>query len=176
MFLCSTSSPHRLVVRTSRCGRDNPGSNPGVDNLMGWQCCLGLAGCCLLPARWLCARSHPASTVPGIEVWCLSADSTVRHRRGAWQRPAAADRPLLPVTHANRRIPLQIVLHLKSTSSSGQDVASWPRQPRFKSWCGQFGGVAMLPWPCRLLPVACPLALRPIPPRIHHAWHRGVVP
>ena len=26
-----TSSPHRLVVRTSRCGRDNPGSTPGVD-------------------------------------------------------------------------------------------------------------------------------------------------
>ena len=25
--------PHRLVVRTSRCGRDNPGSTPGVDNL-----------------------------------------------------------------------------------------------------------------------------------------------
>ena len=22
---------HRLVVRTSRCGRDNPGSNPGED-------------------------------------------------------------------------------------------------------------------------------------------------
>ena len=28
-----TSSPHRLVVRTSRCGRDNPGSTPGVDIL-----------------------------------------------------------------------------------------------------------------------------------------------
>ena len=26
-----TRSPHRLVVRTSRCGRDNPGSTPGVD-------------------------------------------------------------------------------------------------------------------------------------------------
>ena len=25
----------------------------------------------------------------------------------------------------------------KSASSSGQDVALWPRQPRFKSWCGQ---------------------------------------
>ena len=25
--------PHRLVVRTSRCGRDNPGSTPGVDIL-----------------------------------------------------------------------------------------------------------------------------------------------
>ena len=25
------NSPHRLVVRTSRCGRDNPGSTPGVD-------------------------------------------------------------------------------------------------------------------------------------------------
>ena len=24
-----------------------------------------------------------------------------------------------------------------STSSSGQDVALWPRQPRLKSWCGQ---------------------------------------
>ena len=24
-------SPHRLVVRTSRCGRDNPGSTPGAD-------------------------------------------------------------------------------------------------------------------------------------------------
>jgi hypothetical protein len=24
-------SLHRLAVRTSRCGRDNPGSNPGVD-------------------------------------------------------------------------------------------------------------------------------------------------
>ena len=23
-------SPYRLVVRTSRCGRDNPGSTPGV--------------------------------------------------------------------------------------------------------------------------------------------------
>ena len=33
---CRTSfflSPHRLVVRTSRCGRDNPGSNPGSDIL-----------------------------------------------------------------------------------------------------------------------------------------------
>ena len=25
------NSPHRLVARTSRCGRDNPGSTPGVD-------------------------------------------------------------------------------------------------------------------------------------------------
>jgi hypothetical protein len=27
----SQQGPHRLVVRTSRCGRDNPGSTPGVD-------------------------------------------------------------------------------------------------------------------------------------------------
>ena len=52
----------------------------------------------------------------------------------------------------------------------------WPRQPRFKSWCGHFGGVAMLPLPCQLLHAACPLALGPCPPRVHHAWHRGVVP
>ena len=33
MSLCGVklSSPHRLVVRTSRCGRDNPGSTPGED-------------------------------------------------------------------------------------------------------------------------------------------------
>ena len=30
-FTRPTPSPHRLVVRTSRCGRDNPGSTPGVD-------------------------------------------------------------------------------------------------------------------------------------------------
>ncbi len=29
----SPQGPHRLVVRTSRCGRDNPGSTPGVDIL-----------------------------------------------------------------------------------------------------------------------------------------------
>ena len=28
-----TMVPHRLVVRTSRRGRDNPGSTPGVDIL-----------------------------------------------------------------------------------------------------------------------------------------------
>ena len=50
--------PHRLVVRTSRCGRDNPGSNPGVDTLVGWQCCLALpaAACCVS------AGSGPVST------------------------------------------------------------------------------------------------------------------
>ena len=36
-------------------------------------------------------------------------------------------------------VPLRIFwedLDSRSTSSSGQDVALWPRQPRFKSWCG----------------------------------------
>jgi hypothetical protein len=28
---CVGQGPHRLVVRTSSCGRDNPGSTPGVD-------------------------------------------------------------------------------------------------------------------------------------------------
>ena len=30
--------PCRLVVRTSRCGRDNPGSTPGVDILSKLPC------------------------------------------------------------------------------------------------------------------------------------------
>ena len=33
-MLTRDSRPHRLVVRTSRCGRDNPGSIPGV--VMPW--------------------------------------------------------------------------------------------------------------------------------------------
>ena len=36
-------------------------------------------------------------------------------------------------------VPLRIfreVFYSRSTSSSGQGVALWPRQPRFKSWCG----------------------------------------
>ena len=44
-----------------------------------------------------------------------------------------------------------------STSSSGQDVASWPRQPRFKSWCGHLCQ-AQLPSAWVLL-AACPLKL-----------------
>ena len=31
LCLHSNKRLHRLVVRTSRCGRDNPGSNPGED-------------------------------------------------------------------------------------------------------------------------------------------------
>ena len=30
-LVVSNDCLHRLAVRTSRCGRDNPGSNPGVD-------------------------------------------------------------------------------------------------------------------------------------------------
>ena len=93
LSFCCASSPHRLVVRTSRCGRDSPGSNPGVDTLVGWQCCPCLASCCVLPVRWLWARAHPVSTVPGIEVWCHGAGSTVRQWRSAWQGPAAPGRP-----------------------------------------------------------------------------------
>ena len=43
-------SPHRLVVRTSRCGRDNLGSNPGADRRLceGTPC----SPCWSAPWRW----------------------------------------------------------------------------------------------------------------------------
>ena len=41
--------PHRLVVRTSRCGRDNPGSTPGVDILLE-----RLSLCTPQRNAWLC--------------------------------------------------------------------------------------------------------------------------
>ena len=44
-ILCmSASGPHRLVVRTSRCGRDNPGSTPGEDIFSLSSCLLFLDG------------------------------------------------------------------------------------------------------------------------------------
>ena len=52
IVVCSSSvafrgwghSPHRLVVRTSRCGRDNPGSTPGEDILFMCGCMLYVGG------------------------------------------------------------------------------------------------------------------------------------
>ena len=61
--------------------------------MVGWQCCPCLASCCMLRVRWLWARVHPVSTMPGIEVWCRGAGNTVRQRRSAWQGPAAPGRP-----------------------------------------------------------------------------------
>ena len=40
---------------------------------------------------------------------------------------------------------MHVGARFKTTSSSGQDVALWPRQPRLKSWCGQCAKVAMIP-------------------------------
>ena len=36
------------------------------------------------------------------------------------------------------RIKTKYHIEWLTTSSSGQDAASWPRQPRFDSWCGQY--------------------------------------
>ena len=44
--------PHRLVVRTSPCGRGNLGSNPGVGVLeQAWNC-LAKAGCITSARVW----------------------------------------------------------------------------------------------------------------------------
>ena len=51
--------PHRLVVRTSRCGRDNPGSTPGVD---------------MSPGQWLLTcRKPPAILVHKAAANCKDA-------------------------------------------------------------------------------------------------------
>ena len=50
------SSPHRLVVRTSRRGRDNPGSNPGEDRRHALRSVRSF--------KW---RSCP---LPGSQPWC----------------------------------------------------------------------------------------------------------
>ncbi len=57
--------PNRLVVRTTRCGRVNPGSNPGSDIVI--DLLVALAGVTslvyrLLPA--LCRQNLPAYRLP----------------------------------------------------------------------------------------------------------------
>ena len=103
------SSPHRLVVRTSRRGRDNPGSNPGADRQLSAH-----LFCVMLHGHMPRAHCHIGAPV----------------RLGENPRHAGIP-PILALAH------LATPLHQKSASSSGQDVASRPRQPRFKSWCGQ---------------------------------------
>ena len=126
-----------------------------------------------------CRHSH---------VRCALVCVTILHDLLAISRDIAARHVTVIEDNMDRRrspddpgilVPLRIFredFDSRSTSSSGQDVALWPRQPRLKSWCVQFAKVAMLPLPCQLLHAACPLALGPCPPRVHHAWHRGVVP
>ena len=40
--LSGWQGPYRLVVRTSRCGRDNPGSTPGEDIFVMRGLCCGV--------------------------------------------------------------------------------------------------------------------------------------
>ena len=54
-----SQSPYRLVVRTSRCGRDNPGSTPGKDIYAGRECGLGR------PARAEQTPRHEGATAKG---------------------------------------------------------------------------------------------------------------
>ena len=56
----SSSCPHRLVVRTSRRGRDNPGSTPGVDMRMRTDPCALLAQLRLVGAGERAARRSAA--------------------------------------------------------------------------------------------------------------------
>ena len=54
--------PHRLVVRTSRCGSDNPGSNPGESTLNS-DCCLRARASLLAPSAHLGGSLHPSRSV-----------------------------------------------------------------------------------------------------------------
>ena len=83
------------MVRMSRCGRDNPGSTPGVVSILSKPGTLGLITSQPSVPR---SRSSRAAALFWDDLWLQAA----------------------PVT----------------TSSSGWDVALWPRQPRFDSWCG----------------------------------------
>ena len=118
--LCSPclQGPHRLVVRTSRRGRDNPGSTPG-EVMLAKHVEQGRA------------KSGRSKGSPSLG------------------RVAPRWRPVLPMLRgcAPPQLPrlvcgawcvatvcLCFSKSARTSSSSGQDVASWPRQPRFDSW------------------------------------------
>ena len=71
--------PHRLVVRTSRCGRDNPGSTPGVDNFIGRF--RERAGVVVTEVRFVFSISEHISIAPsGVAQWlaCWAHNPKVR--------------------------------------------------------------------------------------------------
>ena len=135
-MLTRDSRPHRLVVRTSRCGRDNPGSTPGV------------------VMQVHCRGTRQLTRVPADRLRCLWVVTDVHsrlERKLQMQRPAWAQMALiacqmdlgvfdlpdpLDTRFSLSRINMHVGARIKTTSSSGQDVVLWPRQPRFKSWCG----------------------------------------
>ena len=61
LLKANRQGPHRLVVRTSRCGRDNPGSTPGAVMLAGNAHC-----------------THCKSIV-SIDLGCSSSIASSRH-------------------------------------------------------------------------------------------------
>ena len=86
-----------------------------------------------------CRHSH---------VMCALVCVTIFHDLLAISRDIAARHVTVIEDNMDRRrspddpgilVPLQMFREdfgSRSTSSSGQDVALWPRQPRFNSWCG----------------------------------------
>ena len=87
-------SPYRLVVRTSRCGRDNPGSTPGEDILptrMHSSCTLSLR----MPAHALFYKSCVmiSSTPPAVPfadhlATCRLSSKLLRNTGRSIWRPA----------------------------------------------------------------------------------------
>lgn len=98
-----TRSPHRLVVRTSRCGRDNPGSTPGVDILFSKVSNVG--NCCATHRRapaCVGTQASPHDKHPQCTILGTSLDSQRRNAketsRGFEPRSLDSESRVLTVT------------------------------------------------------------------------------
>ena len=131
--------PHRLVVRNlALCPRQ-----PSFDSWCGHAGTLQRYA-----AKWT------ACQLTGVDVWWWSRmrnpDRSTNSRCSGppghrWHRyhaqwiwkvfnfPGSLD------TRFSSLCDMHLGARFKTTSSSGQDVALWPRQPRFDSWCGHAG-------------------------------------
>ncbi len=154
----SVALPERKRCRDSSVGRasgrrsEGPRFDPGSRHLMARRC-WRLA----LPLRdlWAPPRAdyNPRTRLLGLLAWfSLRVQEGPGSILGTALLTAAA---ILAAAHLGGAALISMLWRVGmaaapakppgSTSSSGSEVASWPRQPRFDSWCGHRLGACWVP-------------------------------
>ena len=116
LFVCIGFAGLQQPQKTRGGGRTGSTSSPRGLYLMGKRCPAGHHAAAALHAPLLAASA--ARLLIRMDIVAESSAQVPRASTCERVRPAL----MMPKTRA--------------TSSSGQDVALWPRQPRLNSWCG----------------------------------------
>ena len=117
VILRITNRPHRLVVRTSRRGRDNPGSTPGVDIFWSEDGMLGINVC------W-----SELQTPISLDLIDLGRRMPILHNRFAVNGLSRSGRPFAPAFWIRSRSNYWSSQHSLAARFRGMIFASGARQ------------------------------------------------